>query len=130
MIKIPLAIPAPRHVTSAGLVSDLTLMQGDTFGATVTVYMPDGTTPMNLTGFVVNSHIRRGPADQYTEIAAEVVTTISDPAAGTIALSLGPTVTATLTGQYLWDLQLISPGGVVTTVLRGKVTMVAEVTRV
>ena len=128
-LKLPIA--APRHVSSSsGQVSDLTLMQGDTFGATVTVYQPDGTTPMNLTGFVVNSHIRRGPADQYTEIAAEIVTTISDPAAGTIALSLGPTVTATLTGQYLWDLQLISPGGVVTTVLRGKVTMIAEVTRV
>jgi hypothetical protein len=128
ILKLPIA--APRHVTSSGTVSDLTLMQGDTFGATVTIYQPDGTTPLNLTGFVVNAQIRRGPADQYTEIAAVINLVISDPAAGTIALSLGPTVTALLTGQYQWDLQLISPGGIVTTVLRGKVTMVAEVTRV
>lgn len=128
ILKLPIA--APRHVTSAAVASDLTLMQGDTFGATVTVYMPDGTTPMNLTGFRVDAHIRRGPADQYTEIAATIVTTVSDPAAGTIALSLAPTVTALLTGVYQWDLQLISPGGIVTTVLRGKVSLIAEITRV
>ena len=50
-------------------------------------------------------------------------------AAGTITISLSATQTAALNpGKYTYDLELQSSGGVVTRLLKGNLTVVAEVT--
>jgi hypothetical protein len=55
---------------------------------------------------------------------------VSLTSAGVITLSLTATETAALAaGRYVYDLELVSSGGVVTRLLEGVVTVSPEVTR-
>jgi hypothetical protein len=88
--------------------------------------------PMDLTGFTARMHIRK----KVTDPAFEIELTTEDGgitlggADGSIGLFISATDTAAIdikTGAY--DLELISPGGVVTRLLEGAVTVSFEVTR-
>lgn len=105
--------------------ADLCIYQGDDYAALVTVLNANGT-PADLTGYVVQAQIRRNTADVETEIAATINTLVS---VNTITLAIPHDVTATLNGKYVWDLQLTSEAGMVTTILAGKANVTAEVTR-
>ena len=108
--------------------ADLCLYQGDDWGATVTVYQSDGVTPANLTGYIAQAQIRSGIADEQTTVAAEIACTVVLP--NQISLSLTHGQTAALGEQwYQWDLQLVSAGNIVTTILRGKANLGYEITR-
>lgn len=104
---------------------DLDLYQGDDFGATVTVRNEDGT-PADISTYTAQAQIRRAVADADPLVIAEITATVESP---DIHLALSHDITATLSGRYVWDLQIVSAAGAVTTIMAGKVITTAEVTR-
>jgi hypothetical protein len=50
-------------------------------------------------------------------------------AAGTVQIQLSATDTADVSGKYVFDLELESPGGVVTRIVEGVIEFTPEVTR-
>lgn len=103
------------------------LYQGDDWAGLVTVNNCDGTVP-DLTGYNVNAQIREGPADQSWRISACFTTAIILP--NQISLSLTHRQTSCLRNlDYVWDAQIVSPEGMITTVVSGAVSVTPEVTR-
>lgn len=106
--------------------ADLSIYQGDDYGVTVTVRNADGT-PADLTGYTVLAQVRREVADMDSSVDAEFSVNITSP---TINLSLSHSQTQALSGRYVWDLQVVSSAGIVTTIMAGKIGVTAEVSRV
>lgn len=105
---------------------DIKIMRGDTEVINVTVTNANGT-PVNLTGDTFASQIRY-ERDAAT-IAASFVCVVSNAAGGVVTLTLNPAASAALNaGVAYWDLQRTS-GGVVSTIVSGKCTVLADVTR-
>jgi hypothetical protein len=104
--------------------ADLRIYQGDDFGAVVTVN--GGTPPDVIAGYTALAQIREDTADNCPDVAAEIVTEVASPV---INLTIPRDVTVTLCGEYVWDLQLIDPSGIVSTILAGSVVVTSEVTR-
>lgn len=107
---------------------DLTIYQGDDFTASLQVTAADGTV-QDLTGYGVAAQIRMGFADDEEEVVADLNPTITEPETGLIGLSVPSAITTGMNGRYVWDIQLTSPDGIVTTVLWGDVITIQEVTR-
>ena len=106
--------------------ADLNIYQGDDYSAIVTV--SSGSTPpaQVLAGYTAQAQIRQGPADIYPQIVVQISTAVNSP---NVSLSIPHAVTTTLAGQYVWDLQLTSSAGIITTILAGNVKVTQEVTR-
>ena len=105
----------------------LCIYQGDDWAALVTIMNCDGSTP-DLTGYNVNAQIREGPAMQQRRIAACFLPAIILP--NQVSISLTHRQTFRLRNQsYCWDLELISPDGMITTVVSGPVCVTQDVTR-
>ena len=104
--------------------------QGATFERLLTSAEPSGD-PMNLTGYTARMQVR--PEIESTNVLVELTTTngrlVLGGAAGTIAMSLGPEITATIDRDGFYDLEIISSGGAVHRVLRGRFVVNLEVTR-
>jgi hypothetical protein len=105
--------------------ADLGPYQGDDYTATVSVTLSDGSAA-DLTGYTAAAQIRRGVADADPEVVEEFTCVVSSPL---VVITLTHDQTAGLSGQYVWDLELTSATGAITTIVRGKVVMTAEVTR-
>jgi hypothetical protein len=105
---------------------DLSVYQGDDHSWVVTVRNQDGT-PADITGYTARAQIRRAVADSDPIVVAEMASSVASPV---VNLSLTRTQTATMNGRYVWDLQLTSDTGTVTTILAGNVNVKPEVTRV
>jgi len=103
---------------------DLIIYQGDDWGATVSVF--NGTAPADITGYTAKAQIRQDVADNDADVDVEIVTAVTSP---TISLTIPAAVTADMCGDYVWDLQITSPAGQVTTILAGNVRVTQEVTR-
>ena len=101
---------------------DLILYSGDDFFLDVTVSNPDNS-PADLTGAVILAQIRTNEASP-TPLAAFASTVASN----VIHLHLPGASTETSTGVAMWDLQM-TKGGAVTTLVRGSVSITADVTR-
>ena len=111
----------------AGILN-ITIDQGETYTNTNSVFLADGVTAMNLTGYTAASKMRQN----YTSTTAHTInTTITSPAtAGLIDSSLSATETSAIkAGYYVYDLEITSSGGVVTRVVEGKIQMKPEVTK-
>jgi hypothetical protein len=108
--------------------ADITIYQGDDYSASVEVNHADGSNA-DLTGYTLMAQIRRDVADRSPTVAADITVAFLDAAAGLISLKVSHTVTTALTSNYVWDLQLTAPSGIITTVLAGAVSVRAEVTR-
>jgi len=106
---------------------DLKINQGSDYRGTVQVYSEDGS-DADLTGYTAQAQIRRDVADKCPEVAAEIEITI-DPLPGLVHLFVPSSVTVTLCGRYVWDLDLTDPGGVTSTVMDGQAIVRQEVTR-
>ncbi len=104
--------------------ADLRIYQGDDFGAVVTVN--GGEPPDVIAGYTAQAQIREDTADNCPDVAAEIATEVVSPL---VNLTIPADVTVNLCGQYVWDLQLIDPDGVVSTILAGNVVVTPEVTR-
>lgn len=105
---------------------DLNIYQGDDWAATVTVQNCDGTSA-DLTGYTAQAQIRTGIADQTWMVSADILCEVWPPG---VSLSLTSLQTTLLREPvYQWDLQLVSPDGIVTTIMAGQVNVAFEVTR-
>src|SRR5262245_53402539 len=111
-------------VNKLGLIC---LYQGDDWAGRVTVNHCDGP-HVDLDNYRVNAQSREGPADQSHCIVACFTTAILLP--NQISLSLTHWQTECLRNRnYRWDLEIVSPDGVTTTVVAGQVKVTHEVTR-
>jgi len=107
---------------------DLTITRGDTETVIATM-TSDGTTPIDITGRTYAAQLRSSP--DTTTIGATMTCTLTTPVSGIMTSVLSATDSALLTpGYYYWDLQeTVTATGVVSTVLAGLVTVLADVTR-
>jgi hypothetical protein len=106
--------------------ANLAIYQGDDYAAVVTVSDGSGTPP-NLTGYTAQAQVRLGPADTNPTVVVEIATSLLLP--DQIQLTIPRSITAQLSGNYSWDLQLIKPDTTIETILAGKVQVTLEVTR-
>ncbi len=105
---------------------NLKFVRGDTQDFTITV-TEDGTTPRNLTGYTFRAQIRA--SKDSSTIAGEFACTVATPASGVVRLVLSAAASAALPDEILyWDFEQ-TVGGVVTTLLAGKCTVVGDITR-
>ena len=109
---------------------DLTVECGATFDTTFTWTTSAGSA-VNLSGYTARLQIR-----ESVDAAATLVSLTSSSgitlggAAGTIQVVISATATAAITARTgVYDLELVSGGGVVTRLLEGSVVFVPEVTR-
>lgn len=117
----------------AGLYN-ITCQQGATFQRQVT-WTDSARDAYNLTGYTARMQVRSNVTSNT--IIATLSTTAGNTGtitlggtAGTVDLLISATNTAALTaGQYVYDLELVSGGGVVTRLLEGNFKVTAEVTR-
>lgn len=100
------------------------MARGDT--AAPPILIQEAGEPADLTGRTFEAQIRR-TAGSATAIDIDVDTT--EAAGGILVLRVDADVTENLRGDYVWDLQQIV-GDVVRTLLTGKWTFDADVTRV
>jgi hypothetical protein len=111
---------------------NLEINQGATL-ALVATWRDSAGTAINLTGYTARLNVR----ETYASTSAVLTLTTENAgitlgdAAGTITLSATATVTAALTAPFsgVYDLELVSGGGVVTRLLEGSATISPEVTR-
>ena len=108
------------------IYSNLNIDQGTSFNVQVTLEGGDGGS-FDLTGYSVSAQIRRTYAS-LTSVSFDA--SIENAASGIISLSLSSTTTnAMKAGRYVYDVEVVSPGGSVSRVLEGQVEIFAGVTR-
>jgi hypothetical protein len=105
--------------------ADLSVYQGDDCAWVVLVTLEDGTTPAEITDYTAQAQIRRNVAQDDPVIVDTFSAVVQSP---DVLLALTHDQTKLLCGRYVWDLQLTSPAGAITTILRGNVNVTAEVT--
>ena len=105
---------------------DLTITRGDTETLVVTI-TTDGSTAVDITGRTYSSQIRT--QQDSTTIKASFTCTVTSAVNGQVTCVLSATSSAALSaGLYFWDLQE-NASGVISTILSGNVTVLADVTR-
>jgi hypothetical protein len=108
------------------VTQNLTMTRGDTETLLVTI-TTDGVTPVDITGRVYSSQLRSSPDDNA--IAAEAVCSVIDGPNGQVTAVFAATETDDLSpGYFYWDFQE-NAFGVISTILSGQVTVLADVTR-
>jgi hypothetical protein len=116
-------------MSACGNNYDFCILQGATFERVIR-WKADGDN-VNLAGYTARMQIRSTAASATTTLSLTTENSrIALGAAGTITLSISATDTAAITaGRYVYDLELVSAGGIVTRLLQGVVTVSANVTR-
>jgi hypothetical protein len=105
---------------------DLILTRGDTETLVVTI-TSDGSTAVDITGRTYKAQIRS--TQDSTTIKASFTCTVTGGASGQVTCVLSATSSAALSaGLYFWDLEE-NASGVISTILAGNVTVLADVTR-
>lgn len=106
-----------------------TIQQGALMEWAITLKNPDKTA-MNLTGYTVRGQLRRTYDSSTVELdlATGSHIAITNAASGVVTLSIAASVTATLTGSYKYDIELVN-GSTVHRILQGTMTVSREVTR-
>jgi len=104
---------------------NLVIDQGTDFSATIEVDSPGGSN-FDLTGYTTAAQMRKNYA---SSIAYDFVTSVND-IDGKIILSMSSSLTSTIEpGRYLYDVEMTSPGGEITRVVEGIVTITPAITR-
>jgi hypothetical protein len=105
---------------------DLILTRGDTETLVVTI-TTDGSTAVDITGRTYQAQIRS--TQDSTTIKASFTCVVTSGASGQVTCTLSATSSAALSaGLYFWDLEE-NASGVISTILSGNVTVLADVTR-
>ena len=105
---------------------DLTITRGDTETLVVTI-TTDGSTAVNITGRTYKAQIRS--TQDSTTIKASFTCVVTSGASGQVTCTLTATSSSALSaGLYFWDLEE-NASGVISTILSGNVTVLADVTR-
>jgi hypothetical protein len=108
---------------------NFTIEQGATFNLLMTWRIDN--VPVNLTGYTARLQARIDVDETDTILSLTTGAGITlGGAAGTITLDQTATQTALLPkGEYVYDLELQTSGGIVTRLLQGELNISAEVTR-
>lgn len=108
--------------------TEIIMDQGTTFNTEITLNDDTSSAPINLSGYIVRSQMRRS---YYSANASATFTcTITDAANGELTLSLTDGQTSNIkAGRYLFDLETVDTSNVVTRVLEGIITVTPGVTR-
>lgn len=108
---------------------NFTIEQGATFNLLMTWRIDN--VPVNLTGYTARLQARIDVDETDTILSLTTGAGITlGGAAGTISLDQTATQTAVLPkGEYVYDLELQTSGGIVTRLLQGELNISAEVTR-
>lgn len=110
---------------------DFSVFQGDDKSFSVAYQNPDGS-PIDLTGYTARMQARAS----YDSDAAVLDLSVGDgltitPLAGKISVALANAVTADIpAGVYVYDLEITSGAGVRKKLIFGKMTVLAEVTKI
>lgn len=105
--------------------ANLVVDQGTTFSATIDVTDASGNV-FNLLNYTVAAQMRKN----YASSTATNFVASHTGSTGKINLSLLPAATNVLApGRYLYDVEITSPGGAVTRVVEGIVTVTPGITR-
>jgi hypothetical protein len=111
---------------------DLLIDQGATLNIVATWNNSAGT-PINLTGYTARMSVRATFSSATTVLDLNTANSgiALGGAAGTITITASATTTGALTAPFsgVYDLELVSSGGVVTRLLEGTATISPEVTR-
>jgi hypothetical protein len=106
---------------------DLSITRGDTETIVVTLTQDDQTTPINITGRTYTAQLRTSP--DISIISSSFTCTVTDGPNGKVTCVLSSTDSSELRpGYYYWDLQE-NASGVISTLIAGTVTVLADVTR-
>ena len=106
--------------------ASVVITRGDTTTLVVTL-TTNGTNPIDITGRIYEAQVRNDTEDSLPEVT--FVRTLTTPASGVLTCVLSSSQTATLEpGNHRWDLQE-NASGVISTVLSGIFTVLADVTR-
>jgi hypothetical protein len=106
--------------------ANLIIDQGSDFNADIDLVDADGVV-YNLAGHTVAAQMRKN----YASSSASTFTATHNGAGGKINLNLSATTTSTIEpGRYLYDVEIRSPGAVVTRVVEGVVTVTPGITRI
>ena len=108
------------------IYADITIDQGSDFASTVSIVDAEDS-PINLTGYTFRGQIKK----TYTSTTkVDFTITSNDPSTGNILLALTAATTDSMkSGRYLYDVEVISSGGIVTRVIEGQVYVNPSVTR-
>jgi len=108
------------------IYSNLNIDQGTSFNVNVTLEDASGDAFI-LTDYTVSAQIRK----TYSSLTSISFTaTIQNNFSGLISLALDDIQTGAMKpGRYVYDVEVVSPGGVVSRVLEGQVEVFAGVTR-
>ncbi|HXH24529.1 MAG TPA: hypothetical protein VNI78_04720 [Vicinamibacterales bacterium] len=109
----------------------LEILQGETLVKPMTWYDEAGQ-PVDLTGYTarMQARERHGSPTVLLELTTENGGIQLGGPSGTITLSMSAAQTAALTWRRgVYDLELVSPAGVVTRLIEGVITVVPEVTQ-
>lgn len=111
-------------------VYNMNIDQGADYSLVV-VYKDSAGNAINISNYTARSYFKRqiGNAVADKELTtANGKITLSDPTNGKLTISLTNTDTALLTGIYYYDLEIVSPTGIVTRLIQGTVQIDNEVT--
>jgi hypothetical protein len=108
----------------------ITHTKGDTFIRDFAFTDADGN-PIDLTGYSVRLQLRESVRSSSATLDAATPNEITITGAGNNVLSvlIDAETMEIPARKYVWDLQLTTPGGVVTTYLFGNFTITSDVTR-
>lgn len=105
--------------------------QGSTFARQLT-WKDKNSNPVNITNYTARMQVRvtRMSDDIILSLTTENNRIALGGSAGTVNLTVSAAdMTNVVPGQYFYDLELVSSGGVVTRLLKGTFKVSAEVTR-
>ena len=109
----------------AAYVSNIVIDVGSDFIQTFYLETTSNT-PLNLTGYTATSKMKKHPSSSST--AAIFVVSFPGPTNGSLALSLGSTITSGLKpGRYCYDI-LLNDGSVKTRAVEGSALVTAGIT--
>lgn len=112
-------------------IYNIDMKQGDDFTLVASSWTDSSGNLISLVGYTAQFQARNNPSDstKLIDLTSSSGITIST-GAGTISIALTAAQTALLTfKEAIYDLQMTSSGGTVTTLLSGKITLIPDVTR-
>jgi hypothetical protein len=105
------------------------IVRGDTWSQTWR-YKDASGNAIDLSDYTALLQIRQTPDDKNTYLSLPADGTLTTDANGDIVATVAPTVTTLLGFTFaVYDLQITSSGGIVTTIIRGDVKLIEDVSK-
>ena len=101
------------------------MVRGDDFADSVTINEGDPAMPADVSSRTYAAQVRSTPDGA---VVASMSIDMSSAASGEVGYSLADTITADMSGQYVWDFQQTT-SGVIRTLMAGTFTVEKDVTR-